>query len=111
MRYENEKWKTISGYMEADGAKKYAAAFLAKEAKKIDERQANGTYVPATSTTTTKENGNSKDKVVADGIPDAIHQNGVDQDKQPGVPDEEANTSRSVLKMEDDSGDNESNEI
>ena len=93
--------------MEADGAKKYAAAFLMKEVKKVEERQANGTSASATSTMTTKENGNLADKVVADNTRDVDHQNGVDREKQLGMSYEKANTSG----MQDEGDDNNMNEI
>ena len=44
-KYESQKWQAVAAYMEAEGAKKYAAAFLQKEAKKIDDARAAGTYV------------------------------------------------------------------
>ncbi|MCJ1392600.1 hypothetical protein MMC18_005470 [Xylographa bjoerkii] len=103
-RYENEKWKTISTFMEAEGAKKYAAAFLQKEAKKIEERQANGTYIPAATTMTTKENGNPTDKAVADVIRNVVHQNGAVQAENLGVPDEKDNSSGMALEIQEEGG-------
>ncbi|MCJ1431656.1 hypothetical protein MMC27_001011 [Xylographa pallens] len=110
-RYENEKWKTISGYMEADGAKKYAAAFLVKEAKKIEERQANGTSVSTTSTLTAKENGNVTDKVVTDVISDVVDQNGGIQEQKLGMPDEEVDVSGTALMIQEEGGDQDMDEI
>ncbi|MCJ1378660.1 hypothetical protein MMC17_001759 [Xylographa soralifera] len=110
-RYENEKWKTVSGYMEANGAKKYAAAFLLKEAKKIEERQTNSTHVPATSTMITKENGNLTDKEVTDVVSDVAHQNGVVQEEDLGKPDEMANTSGMAFVIQEGGGDQNMDEI
>ncbi|MCJ1282181.1 hypothetical protein MMC26_001504 [Xylographa opegraphella] len=96
-RYESEKWKTISGYMESDGAKKYAPAFLMKEAKKVAERQANGTSVAAIGTMTGKKNETLTDKAVVK----------VGQAEQLGVPDENANTGAMALDSQDEGDDNE----
>ena len=97
--------------MEADGAKKYAAAFLVKEAKKIEERQANGTSVSATGTTTVKENGTVADKVVTDVISGAVDQNGVFQEHELGMPDGEVNASGVALMIQEESGDQDMEEV
>jgi len=109
-RYENEKWRTISGFMEAEGAKKYAAVFLQKEAKKIEERQANGTYIPATSNMTTEENGDPTDKVVAASIYGAVHQNGAFQAKELNMPAKAVNNIDVAYKVEE-GGDENMDEI
>lgn len=76
-QYEREKWQMIAGLMDTVDEKKYAAAFLQKEYKKIQDAKANGTYVattsavPAAATEVTKEDEdeevNGEEDVVDDG--------------------------------------------
>ena len=52
-RYEHNKWQTIAQQLETDGGRKYTAAFLQKEFKKIEDAQVNSTFVPSTSAAAT----------------------------------------------------------
>ncbi|MCJ1245765.1 hypothetical protein MMC30_002969 [Trapelia coarctata] len=47
-QYEREKWQLIAGFMDTVDEKKYAATFLQKEYKKIEDAKSNRTYVPTT---------------------------------------------------------------
>ena len=104
-RYENEKWKTIATFMEAEGAKKYAAAFLQKEAKKMEERQASGTYLPPTTSTTTMANGIATDKVGADVNHDIVHQNGKAGEAKITKQSEKGTINGIAVKLEEDGRD------
>ncbi|MCJ1400359.1 hypothetical protein MMC11_003564 [Xylographa trunciseda] len=110
-RYENEKWRTISAFMEAEGAKKYAGVFLQKEAKKIEDRQANGTYIPATTAMTTNENGNHTNNVAADTIHDLIHQNGAIQGEKVDTSGENVKNTVMAFKNEEEADDQDMDEI
>lgn len=61
-KYEKEKWQLVAGFMETVDEKKYAAAFLQKEYKKIQDAMANGTFVPTTVAATASANESAMDE-------------------------------------------------
>jgi len=48
-KYDKEKWQSVATLMDTVDGNKYAAVFLQKEYKKIQDAISNGTFVPSTS--------------------------------------------------------------
>lgn len=83
-KYDKEKWQSVATLMETVDGNKYAAAFLQKEYKKIQDAISNGTFVPSTSAAPASAAENMDDKDGAAMDDEDVTQDGEEDIKNEG---------------------------